>query len=232
LSTEVGTDRRAAGGDGTSSGSEEGREGAGQRHRAEDSEGAALHAEPAARAEEERLDRADGQAEHAGDLLVAAPLELAHHQGGALIEGEVGERGQHVVEFRSLVVEGRGLGSLLERNLARPAAGLAPAHPADVVRDRDQPVVRLLRALATLVRAVGVEEGGLGDIFRVSRVRQQRERVLVDLARVLSVELLEGTVAGPLEQAKRLPWSRRRRRAGCLHVAQNGERGRADTGLS
>src|SRR5439155_2213147 len=122
----------------TSSRSEEGREGAWQRHRAEDAEGRALHLEPASRAEEERLDRADGQGEDAGDLLVAAPLELAHDEGRALVEREVGERGQQLVEGWPLVVEGRGLGSLVERDLARPAAGLAPAHAADVVRDRDQ----------------------------------------------------------------------------------------------
>jgi hypothetical protein len=102
--------------------------------------------------------------------------------------------GQHLVEVRLLVVARRRLRRLVERDLARPRAGLAPAHAADVVRDRDQPVVRLVRPLALLEGAVGVEERRLGDVLRVGRVRRQRERVLVDLARVPFVELLEGAV--------------------------------------
>ena len=235
LEQEVGSDRRAAGGDGASSGSEERRERARQRHRAENAECLAVQLEPTARAEEQRLDRADGEIEDAGDLLVAAALELAHHDRGSLIEGEGGERGQHRIEVRALLLDRYGLRRLVERDLVRPAAGLAPAHPADVVRDRDQPVVRLVRPLAALVGAVGVEERRLSDVLGVGGVGREGERVLVDLARVLAVELLEGRVGGPLqpercELPQRLPCSRLAGRAGCLHVARTANALVADTG--
>ena len=214
LEHEIGAHGRAAGCNGASTRSAEERgERPRQRDRGEDADGAPVKLEPAPRAEEQCLDRADGDAEDAGDLLVAPAFELAHHERRALVEREPGERLEHFVEVRALVLERGGLGSLLERDLARPAARLAPAHAADVVRDRDQPVVRLLRALASLVRAVGVEESGLGGVFGVSGVRQQGERVLVDLARVLLVELLEGRLH-PSRATKRsqlpqrLPWSR------------------------
>ena len=113
----------------------------------------------------------DREAEHAGDLLVAATLELAHHDRRALVERERRERGQHLVEIRLLVVARRPARAPRSSVTSRGRrAGLAPAHPADVVRDRDQPVVRLLRPLAPLERAVGVEERRLGDVLRVGRV--------------------------------------------------------------
>jgi hypothetical protein len=95
------------------------------------------------------------------------------------------------------VRQGDWFGSVVERGLLRTVAGLAPAHPADVVRDRDEPVVWAVRAVASLERAVGVHERRLGDVLRVGRVRQQGERVLVDVARVALVELFEGAVGAP-----------------------------------
>ena len=101
---------------------------------------------------------------------------------------------EDVVDARLVVLRGDRLRRVFERDLARAVAGLAPAHAADVVRDRDQPVVRAVRPVAALEGAVGVEERRLGDVLSVGRVRQQGERVLVDVARVAAVELLEGAV--------------------------------------
>jgi len=166
---------------------------------AEDANGTALELEPAARSEEERLHRAVRDFEDLGDLLIAAPFQLAHDERGALVEREPGERVQQRIEVRPFVVESDRLRGLLERDLAWPAVGLAPAHPADVVRDRDQPVVRLVRPLAALEGAVGIEEGRLRGVLRVGRVRQQGECVLIDLARVLAVEPLERRVGRALQ---------------------------------
>src|SRR5947207_1289028 len=44
---------------------------------------------------------------------------------------------QDLVERRLLVIRSSWLACALERNLLRPAAGLAPAHAANVVRDLD-----------------------------------------------------------------------------------------------
>src|SRR5262249_52176233 len=96
-----------------------------------------LLAQRAARAEDERLHRADRDAEDLGDLLVAAPLELAHHERGALVEGEVAERAADVLGADRVLVDD-GLGELLlVDDLVRPALRLAEALAADVVRDRD-----------------------------------------------------------------------------------------------
>src|SRR5438094_850943 len=127
---------------------ERARERSRQRSRSEDAEGLPLDLEASARAEQERLDRADRERERLGDLLAAAALELAHHQGRALVEGEAGERVEHVVDARLVVLQGDRLRRVVERDLVRAVAGLAPAHAADVVRDRDQPVVRAVRAVA------------------------------------------------------------------------------------
>ena len=153
-----------------------------------------LLAQGAARAEDQRLDGADAQLEDLGDLLVAAALELAHHERRALVEGEVAERAADVLGADRVVLDD-GLGELvLVDDLGRAALRLAETLPADVVRDRDQPVLRGARALALLHRAVGVEEGRLRDVLGVGLVAQDDERVAIDVAGVLAIEPLEGAV--------------------------------------
>ena len=88
----------------------------------------------------------------------------------------------------------RGGVRVVELDLARAARRVAEALAADVVRDLDQPVVRRVRALAALEGAVGVEEGRLGDVFRVGLVVEDGEGVAVDGVDVLAVEPLEGAV--------------------------------------
>ena len=155
----------------------------------------AARAQAPARAEEQRLDRRNGHAEHFGDLRVAAVLDLAHHDRGTLVEGKPRQRREHLVERQVFVVLGSGrLRGVLQRNLVGPPTGLPPAHPADVVRDLDQPVVGLRRLPAALEGAIGVQEGLLRDVFGVRRVSEHGQRVLVDLGDVLTVEALEGVV--------------------------------------
>src|SRR5439155_3372680 len=153
-----------------------------------------LLAEGATSAEDQRLDRAHGEAEDLGDLLVGAALELAHDERGALVEGEVAERTPDVLGGDRVLFDDR-LGQLfVQLDLGGPALRLAEALAADVVRDRDQPVLRGARALTALEGAVGVEEGRLGDVLGVGLVAQDDERVAVDVACVFLVQALEGAV--------------------------------------
>ena len=102
------------------------------------------------------------------------------------------------------VVDDDRLGELLlEGDLVRAALRLAETLPADVVRDRDQPVLRLLRALPLLVGAVGVQEGGLRDVFGVSLVAQDDQRVPIDVAHMLPIEALEGAVRAEARRENR-----------------------------
>ena len=158
-----------------------------------------LLAERAAGAEDKGFDGTDGEVEDLGDLGVRASLELAHDERGALVEGEEAEGPADLTGGRDVVVLGRRGGeAFVELDLLRAARRVAEALPADVVRDLDQPVVRAIRALAALERAVGAEERRLGDVLRVGLVVQDRERVAVDGMDVPLVELLEGAVSGAL----------------------------------
>src|SRR5207248_3792414 len=153
-----------------------------------------LLAERAAGAEDQRLDCAHGEAEDLGDLLVGAALELAHHERGALVEGEVAKRAADVLGADRVLFDVR-LGELLvQLDLVRAALRLPEALPADVVGDRDEPVLGGARLLSALERAVGVHEGRLRDVLRVGLVAEDDERVAVDVTRVLFVEPLEGSV--------------------------------------
>ena len=83
------------------------------------------------------------------------------------------------------------------RRLAEPVA-------ADVVRDRDQPVVRAPRTRALLQCAVRVHEGRLRHVLGVRRVAEDRERVAVDVRGVTPVEPLEEAVrTRPLREQER-----------------------------
>ena len=62
------------------------------------------------------------------------------------------ERAADVLGADRVLVDGRLGELLLVGHLARPALRLAEALPADVVRDRDQPVLRRLGPVAALVR--------------------------------------------------------------------------------
>src|SRR3954471_9904948 len=153
-----------------------------------------LLAQRAAGAEDQRLDRAHAQAEDLGDLLVAAALELAHHERRTLVEGEVAERAADVLGPDRVLLDDRLGELLLVDDLGRATLRLAEALAADVVRDRDQPVLRRARPLALLHRPVGVQEGRLRDVLGVRLVAQDDQRVPVDVAGMPAVEPLEGAV--------------------------------------
>ena len=156
-----------------------------------------LLAESSAGAEHQGLDCGDRDVEHVGDLGVRTAFELAHDEGGALVEGEEAQGAADLVRGRDVGVLGcRGCVRVVELDLAGAARRVAEALSADVVRDLDQPVVRRVRALTALEGAVGVEEGRLGDVLRVGLVVEDGEGVAVDGVDVLAVEPLEGAVSG------------------------------------
>ena len=109
-----------------------------------------LFAQSAACTEDERLDGACGDVEDLGDLRVRTSLELAHDERGALVEREMAECPADVVAGGQVVVDDRVRDVVLERDLRRSAGRLAEALPTDVVRDRDQPVLRLLGTISLL----------------------------------------------------------------------------------
>ena len=155
-----------------------------------------LLAKGAASAEDQGLDGADRGVENLGDLRVGASFELAHDECGALVESEEAERAADLGAGRDVgVFGGRGGERLVELDLLGAARGVAEALAADVVRDLDQPVVRLVRALAALEGAVGAEERLLRDVFGVGLVVEDREGVAVDRVDVLRVHPLEGAVS-------------------------------------
>ena len=83
---------------------------------------------------------------------------------------------------------------LVECHLTRAALRLAEALAARVVRDRDQPVLGLPRPLASLERAISVQERRLRDVLGVRRIAEHRQRVAEDIARVTPVQALEGAI--------------------------------------
>jgi hypothetical protein len=63
------------------------------------------------------------------------------------------------------------------------------------VRDRDQPLSRVPRAFASLVRAVRLQERGLGDVLGIVAIPQDHQRVPVHVLDVRAVQPLEGLFA-------------------------------------
>src|SRR5207253_6488645 len=94
-----------------------------------------------------------------------------------------------------------------ELDLPRAAPRLAEALPADVVGNRDQPVLQLLRPLAALERAVGVQEGRLRRVLGLAGIAQHGERVAVHVAGVAPVDALERAllVATSSEDGRHVP---------------------------
>src|SRR2546421_546163 len=86
------------------------------------------------------------------------------------------------------------------RSAAAWTRSVRRARAADVVGDRDQPVLRRPRLLSGPDRPVGVEERRLRDVLRVGRVAEDGEDVLVDVANVPLVEAFEESVAGVVEE--------------------------------
>ena len=153
-----------------------------------------LLAKRSARAKDQRLHCGLRHPEHRSDLGVGPALELPHREHRALVEAELREGAEDVLALEALVLGRLQRDLRIEPDLARPARALAEALPADVVRDRDQPVERLIRTGAALECTIGVEEGGLSDVLGVRRVAEHGARVAVDLADVPPVQPLERAV--------------------------------------
>ena len=89
-------------------------------------------------------------------------------------------------------------------DLLRPSLRLAEPLAADVVRDRNQPVLRVPRPFPAREGAVRVHEGRLRDVLRVGGIAQDRERVAIDVADVSAVDTFERPVQpGLLRQQRR-----------------------------
>ena len=162
-----------------------------------------LLAQRTARAKDQRLDCADRESEDVGDLGIRPSLELPHDERGALVECQLPERAADVVRARPVVLGNEHRDTVFELDLGRPARGLPEALPADVVGDRDQPVLRRSRLLSRLHGAVRVHERRLRDVLRIGRVPADRERVAVHVGDVPAVQPLERSVRAQMLRQKR-----------------------------
>jgi hypothetical protein len=107
------------------------------------------------------------------------------------------ERAQHTLHVRPLILgEREMLDVILERHFLHATACTRVARARDIVRDLDQPVVRLEDLVTALVRAVGVHERRLRDVLRIRRITEQRERVVIDVLDVTTVDGLESLISG------------------------------------
>ena len=131
-----------------------------------------LLAERAPGAEEKGLYGGSRHLEHLGDLRVGAPFELAHDERCSLVEGKRADRPYELLHVDVAAADRNGLDQLLlERDLSRTAPCITDSRSAGVVRDRDQPLSRVPRALTSLVRAVRLQERRLGDVLGIVAVR-------------------------------------------------------------
>ena len=148
-------------------------------------------AETAASAEQQGLDRRDRHAKRGADLRVPQPIQVAEHDGLALLFGQPGDRELQFPHER-LAVELR-LRTLHVAEVCLDERQWLP-HPcvgpcgALVARDRGQPGGGFPHVAAPEQGLVGGDEGRLGGIVRVVRVAQQRPAESVDHAGVLLEE--------------------------------------------
>ena len=129
------------------------------------------------------------------DLGARAPLEPVEEERHPLTARDALQRGDDLVGAHAVVLL-RGRRNLVQRDLLRSAQRLAVPLVADVPRDRDQPRPRFPRRIFG-ERFVGVQERGLGDVFCVGRIADERERVAVDVGDMPAIERVE-VVVGPL----------------------------------
>ena len=150
-----------------------------------------LLGERAAGTEDQRLERGLRDVEDRRDLLVRASLHLPEDECFALRLRDSLQRTDEILDRRDVVV-GLERGKVaVELDLARAGLLLAETLPNEVVRDRDQPVRRLARLLASLERAQRIDERRLGDVLGVGPVAEDGIDVAVDLRCVGAVELVQ-----------------------------------------
>ena len=177
----------------------------------EDADCRCFETKRAAGAKDQRFNGRHGDAERLGDLSVRPPLELAHHDRGTLIEGQLSERFEDLLNLRPLHLRNsESLEMILERNLVGASRNACIPAAGGVVRNRDQPVLRLLDLLAALHRAVRVQEGRLCHVLRVGRIAKQCQRIAIDVVDVPPIEGLER----PISRERRKLSGRRRHYSG------------------
>src|SRR5205823_2637595 len=104
-----------------------------------------LLAQRATRPEDDGLDGARRELQDLGDLGVGTPLELAHDERGPLVERELSERAPDVLGARRFLLvraDEPVADVVVEGDLDGTPRRLPEALAADVVGDRDQPVLR------------------------------------------------------------------------------------------
>jgi hypothetical protein len=113
-----------------------------------------------------------------------------------LVKGQSSERVQDALYVRPIFFRHCDqLDVLLERNLLHPTTRPGITRARNVVRDLDQPVLRLLHLDALDVRAVRIQERRLREVLSIGGIAQKRERVVIDVFDVLPVERLEGLIS-------------------------------------
>ena len=158
------------------------------------------HTPPSAK--QERLDRRGRYGEDAGDLGDWPPFELAHHERGALLSGNLPKRADQIIDPHAWLVADEIHGIGLELDFRRAPRGLAKVLKAQIVRDRPQPTAWRARALAAQQRPIGVQERRLGDVLRVGRAVQHHQRIAIHSGGVTPIERFERPL-GPSAQAQR-----------------------------
>ena len=144
-----------------------------------------LLAHSPAGAEDQRLDRRLAHLERGRDLAVGAAFELAQDERLPLLRRQLGERGAERLGAAAFRLLDR---NLLELDLDGAPRAVREGAAAFVVGDLDQPVARLLHALAASEGAEGADEGRLDDILRVRAGAQDQHDVPQNLVRVAPIQ--------------------------------------------
>src|SRR5207247_368617 len=101
-----------------------------------------------------------------------------------------------VAGARSLIVLDEPIREVCdERDLLGPARQLSKPLATDVVRDLDQPVAGLARALTGAERSERVHKRHLRDVLRIARVAENREGISVHIRGMPTVKTLECAVS-------------------------------------
>ena len=149
---------------------------------------------------QERLDRRARRPEGGGHLVVSEPVDIAQHDGSALV---VGQRGQLGVQLGRVGATGRLLicprrdesGGVVECD--RAASACRVAHLTLVAGDRAQPGGRLFDLDPGQKAAIGREKHLLGRVLGVGRIVKQRPAEPVDHPGVVGVELAQTRAGHP-----------------------------------
>ena len=162
----------------------------------------------ARRAEQERFDRAHGDAVMGGDVLVGPALDLAEMEdvlvpGGQAGEGGDHQRGVHLVDDPLLLASvdraGIGVGERLGTGLAPEVVDAQPGG------DHRDPGVEAQFPAQVRQSGQGPGEGFLGDFLGGVDVADALQAEPLQAVVVAAVQLLEGVVVPGLEPLDECP---------------------------